>query len=432
MAEIQPFRAIRYNTESGADLSAVVAPPYDVIDRQQYEALLARSGHNIVRVDLPHMPAKSLGPPEAYAGSARLLKEWLDGGVMVQELAPALYYCRQTFTLEGQKITRCGFLTRVRAEGPGGSVVPHEQTFSGPKEDRLALTKATACNLSPIFGLYPDAGNEVIATIRPEQQQCDFSAELGGVHNELWVVSETEKIDRALELMKGKKICIADGHHRYLTSLDYRQHLEETGQTLNGQHPANFTSMILVSTADPGLVILPTHRVLRNLPDDFVGRLRTETARRIEWTQTGLGADRAGEFSSLVTRKQRPALGLYWPAEDQLHLLTPNDADLLADYEPDRSRAWRSLSVSILHRYLLEEVLGKRIAPGKQPEVAYLKDAGQAVADCCAGNYQAAFITQAPTMEQLSAVVEADELMPQKSTFFYPKIPSGLVINPLY
>jgi uncharacterized protein (DUF1015 family) len=145
-----------------------------------------------------------------------------------------------------------------------------------------------------------------------------------------------------------------------------------------------------------------------------------------------LGADRAGEFSSLVAQKQRPVLGLYSPGEDRLHLLIPGEADLLLDYEPERSSVWRSLSVSILHRYLLEEILGKRITPGRTPEVAYLKDGGRAVADCRAGNYQAAFITQAPTMAQLSAVVEAGELMPQKSTFFYPKIPSGLIINPLY
>ena len=432
MADIQPFKAIRYNTDSGRDLSTVVAPPYDVIDQSQYEALLARSPHNIVRIDLPHTPAKSLGPPEAYARSAQLLKDWQANKVLIREESPVLYYYQQSFTIGGQTHKRRGLLTRVRAEQLGGSILPHEQTFSGPKEDRLALTKATECNLSAVFGLYPDAENEVLQAVEPEQDQSDFFAELDGVRNDVWIIRKTEKINLAIELMRQKKIYIADGHHRYLTSLAYKAHLEQTGRKLDRQHPANFINMVLVPTGDPGLVILPTHRLVRNLPDNFVPRLRAQTAGQFEWAATGLGADRAKEFAEVVGRQQAPAVGLYEAEQDQLQVLIPKNQDMLADYEPERSAAWRSLSVSLLHRYLLEEILGKQIAPGCELQIAYLKDAAQAVADCRNRSCQAAFITQAPTMEQLSAVVEAGELMPQKSTFFYPKVPSGLAINPLY
>ena len=435
MTQIQPFRAIRYNTEGNSDICAVVAPPYDVIGARLRDELSARDEHNIVRIDLPHIPPASPGPPQAYARSAELLKQWIEQKVLVQDNEAALYYYEQTFKVGQTTHTRCAFFARVKLEELGsGSIRPHEQTFSGPKEDRLALTKATRCNLSPVFCLYPDQNNEVLATLRPQGNEPDCVAELDGVRNELWVINDAAKLARVSELMADKKVYIADGHHRYGTSLNYRKYLEESGQPIDDEHPANFINMVLVSAADAGLVILPTHRVLKGLPNDFAAQLRTVTVEQFDWIDTGLGADKAADFDAAIADKHSQALGLYDGQQDELFTLVPKSEDLLADCAPERAPAWRKLPVAILHRYLLEEKLSKEIAPGCEPQISCVHEANEAVHLCksAQGGCQCAFLLQPTTMAQLLAVVEAGELMPQKSTFFYPKIPTGLVINPLY
>ena len=437
MTQIRPFRAIRYNTQTSTDISAVIAPPYDVIDARLRDKLTARDEHNIVRIDLPHIPPAGLGPPEAYARSAELLKQWINQKVLVRDDVPALYYFQQTFNLNlGQTThTRCAFFAGVKLEELGsGSVKPHEQTFSGPKEDRLALTKATRCNLSPVFCLYPDDKNEVLAVLRPGNTAPDAVADFEGVRNELWVITDAARLARAAELMAEKNVYIADGHHRYGTSLNYRKLLAESGQSIFEEHPANFINMVLVSASDPGLVILPTHRVLKDLPKDFVTQLRAKTTEQFDWIDTDLGAGQAANFDATIADKHSQALGLYDGPQDKLFVLAPKSEDILADYAPDRAPAWRKLPVAILHRYLLEEKLGIRIAPGSGPQIAYVHEADEAVNLCkpAKSEYQCAFLLQPTTMAQLLAVVQAGELMPQKSTFFFPKIPTGLVINPLY
>ena len=397
--------------------------------------MAARDEHNIVRIDLPHIPSASLGPAQAYVRSAELLKNWIEQKVLVQDENPALYYYQQTFNLGQTAHTRCAFFTRVRLEELGSvSIMPHEQTFSGPKEDRLALTKATQCNLSPVFGLYQDENNEVLTVLRPQGHDPDCAAELDGIRNELWLIQDQTKLARVAELMADRNIYIADGHHRYGTSLNYRKFLEESGQSIYAEHPANFINMVLVSAADPGLLIMPTHRVLKNLPDDFVTQLRTSTAEQFEWIQTDLSGDRAAEFDSAIAQTHPQALGLYDSRQDRLFILVPKSEDLLADCGPERDPAWRKLSVAILHRYLLEEKISKEISPGSQPQITYVHEVTEAVRLCKSseGGYQGAFLLQPTTMDQLLDVVQAGELMPQKSTFFYPKIPTGLVINPLY
>lgn len=435
MAQVRPFKAIRYNTENNRDISAVVAPPYDVIGAKLHNELSVRDEHNIVRIDLPHIPPASLGPPEAYARSAELLKQWTQQKVLVQDDEPALYYYQQTFKVGQTTHTRCAFFTRVRlVELGSGSIKPHEQTFSGPKEDRLALTKATRCNLSPVFCLYADGNNEVLAALGPGGNEPDCFAELDGVRNELWVINDAAKLAQVSELMAERKVYIADGHHRYGTSLNYRKYLEESGQPIDDEHPANFINMVLVSAADAGLVILPTHRVLKGVPNDFAVQLRAVTAGQFDWIQTNLGADKTAELDAAIADKHSQAIGLYDGQQDKLFVLVPKSEDILADCAADRAPAWRKLPVSILHRYLLEEKLGKEISPGSEAQITYVHEAAEAVNLCkpATDQYQYAFVLQPTTMTQMMDVVRASELMPQKSTFFFPKIPTGLVINPLY
>jgi len=428
MAQINPFKAIRFNIEHQRDLSSLLAPPYDVIDQGRRDLLAAGDRHNIVHIDLPHMPPSSLGPPQAYARSAELLKDWLDRNILVTDSQPALYYYQQTFKIGSASHTRKAFFCRVKLEPLGtGSIRPHEQTFAGPKQDRLALTKATRCNLSPVFALYPDRNNLVLAALEPPSDHPDCFGDLDGVRNELWALRQSDVIDRTVELLADKKIYIADGHHRYSTALNYRQFLRDSGQSIPDDHPANFLNMVLVSTADPGLVILPTHRLLSGLGDDFIPTLRSMTSQQFRWIESGLDASKPEKFDSAIARAHSQAIGLYDPRQDQLFILI-----LSSDNHPDSSSALQSLSVAILHDHLLSEKITSQLAPSSPPQITYAKDLAQAVRSCRQGQYQAAFLLQPTTMAQLLAVVEAGQLMPHKSTFFYPKVPTGLVINPLY
>ena len=433
MAQISPFQALRYNSNQQRDLSCVLAPPYDVIDTELRDDLASRDEHNIVHIDLPHMPPTSLGPAEAYAGSAELLNAWLESKVLLSDPEPGLYYYEQTFTIGSVTRTRRAFFCRVRLEPLGqGAVRPHEQTFSGPKEDRLALTKATRCNLSPVFGLYPDRNNEVLAALAPSSEKPDCFAELDGIRSELWIVREPEAINRAVELLAEKNIYIADGHHRYSTALNYRDFLRRSGQAIADDHPANFVNMVLVSTAEPGLVILPTHRLVQGLGEDFLPTLRSITSDQFDWAETGLGESNSERFDSVIAGTHPRAIGLYEPGCDELFVLAPKSDDPVAEKDPDKSPALRDLTVVILHDCLLSEKITSQLGGSSQPKITYVKDAVAGVGACRAGQYQAAFLLQATTMAQLLAVVEAGQLMPHKSTFFYPKIPTGLVINPLY
>ena len=410
MAEVRAFKAIRYDhSRWGGDLSKVIAPPYDVLDDKDKTALLSRSDRNIVAVDLPHIPPKSLGPPECYEGSAKLLQSWLDDGTLVRESQPALYLYHQTFEYEGRRYTRRKFFATVRLQPfSEGVILPHEETFGGPKEDRLALTKATQCNLSPVFGLYTDPEDTIgQAFAAAAGNEPDATATMDGVENKLWIVTDPATIAQVTELMAPKRIFIADGHHRYGTALNYRMYLQEQADHWNADHPANYVLLVLGSMNDPGSLIAPYNRVL-------VGPGATVANLVDAWAEGCQAAD--AESADLV---------LYQGSDQTSHPMRFTDRRQLARLEPKRSHAWRSLDAAYLHRYLIEE-----LARGLDVTVRYVKSADDAKALAAKEN-GVALLMRATPMEHLRAVSEAGELMPQKSTYFYPKLATGLAINPL-
>ena len=240
MAQIEPFRAIRYPQ---ADITNLIAPPYDILSEQDKQALLRKDDHNIVAIDLPHTPPKSAGPDSAYEKAAGMLTTWLDTRCLVRDERPAIYAYHQTYSLNGKTLTRKKFFARLRLEPFGsGSVFPHEKTFGGPKEDRLKLTIATRCNVSPIFGLYPDPKNEVAAFIENaiDLKNPHQHGMLDGVENKLWAVTDGKVIDRIRGFLADRNIFIADGHHRYGTGWNYRQrYIEQMGEPPPGD-PVNF------------------------------------------------------------------------------------------------------------------------------------------------------------------------------------------------
>lgn len=412
MAEVSPFKAIRYDhTKVGGDLSKLIAPPYDVLDQSDKDALLAKSDRNIVAIDLPHLPPKSLGPQEAYDGAQAKLEAWRADGTLVQEEKPALYIFHQVFQHEGRTITRRKFFCRVRLRPfEDGVILPHEHTFGGPKADRLALTQMTGCNLSPIFGLYTDSQDNVgQAFAGILENNPDFSARMDGSESRVWIVTEGAAIDRVCSIMAEKPIYIADGHHRYCTALNYLEWFTETsGGPPPENHPARFVMFVLASMDDPGCLILPYHRALAGVD-----------------LSTVLGAWAPG---TETVSTERADIVLVDGASGKEQGLRFTDRGKLAELEPGEVLPWRQLDAAYLHRYLIEELLKAKL--GGEPAVRYVKSE-EAARKTARSESGVALLVNATPIEHLRAVSEAGGLMPQKSTYFYPKVPTGLTINPL-
>ncbi|HVP11075.1 MAG TPA: DUF1015 domain-containing protein [Phycisphaerae bacterium] len=430
MAEIQPFRAIRYTQP---DISDLIAPPYDILNEADKAALLRKDDHNIVAVDLPHLPPKSAGPDHAYARAAGDLTSWLDIRTLARDDAPAIYAYHQTYRLGGKTLTRKKFFARLRLEPFGtGKVFPHEQTFGGPKEDRLKLTIATRCNISPIFGLYPDSQNEIAALIeegidprRPEQRGI-----LDGVENKLWALTDLDLIGDIQSKMADKAIFIADGHHRYGTGLNFRQYMIEEMGPVDEEDPINFVLAVFCGMEDPGATIQPYFRSIAELPGIRSADVQAALSGMFVWKKVDKPAS-TEKLAKLLSSTNPQAFAFYFPKEDHCATLTPKSEDMLASFEPERNPAWRMLPYSILHRYVLDEVIGPKFCKGKAPTMHYHKTMEDAINDArdCSG---IAVLMPATTMAQLRDICTAGELMPQKSTYFYPKLATGMVINPLY
>ncbi len=413
MPEIRPFKAIRFDhSRTQGDLSALLAPPYDVLDQADKDALSAKDKHNIVGIDLPHIPPKSAGPPEAYQASAAALKASLDDGTMVREAQPALYLYHQVFELGGRMYTRRKFIARVKlAPFSEGTVLPHERTFGGPKEDRLALMKATRCQLSPIFGLYTDPDNKIGAAFAPfSTTPPDAVGTLDRVENRTWIVTDEKAIRGACEYLANQKIYIADGHHRYGTALLYRDWLaEQEGGSLPDDHPANYVMFVLASMDDPGCLILPYYRALAGVDLDTV---------LASWS-TGTEPAGSAEEADIVL----------WDGDTGRSVpLRFSDRAKLKALEPDQCGPWYKLDYAYLHRYLIEELLTGTLSA--DPQVRYVKSEEDAKLTASQEKGVALLIKATP-MAHLRAVSEAGGLMPQKSTYFYPKLATGVTINPL-
>lgn len=417
MAEITAFAALRYRTDTrSGDVSDRIAPPYDVLDRADKDALLTRSDRNIVAIDLPHVPPKSLGPTECYERSAETLERWIEDGTLVREDAPAIYAYHQTFTYQGKTYVRRMFIARLKLEPfSAGTVLPHEETFGGPKEDRLALMKTTRANLSPVFALYPDPSGTVADALTAHTDGApDAVGTIDGVENRLWVVKDGAAIDRLVGVFAGLKVYIADGHHRYMTALNFRDWTaEQSGGPLAAGHPANHVMVVFGSMDDPECLILPTHRVLAGLNDLPLDAL-------LQAWRDGCEEVPAAEAD----------LGLYHGASGDARHVRFTRRDILSSLEPNKSAPWRALDVAYLHRYLIDALFPK--APGGAAvDIRYVKleDDTRRIAR---EEHGIALICKAATMGQLRAVSEAGDRMPQKSTFFYPKVATGLTINLLY
>jgi uncharacterized protein (DUF1015 family) len=434
MATVRPFRALRYNTRDPLSVALVTAPPYDCISPHQRDELYRTHPHNIVRLILGKDEPGDGAARNKYTRAADLMGKWRRTGILARDAQPALYFYQQEFEVEGRHYCREGFLARVALEEFGqGRIFPHEETMAGPREDRLKLMRATRANLSPVFGLFADPDNAVTARFH-ENIRCDplvQTVDGDGVVHRLFACHRPELVDAVTAAMADKALFIADGHHRYETALTYRRELAAGGETVGPDHPANFVLMLCVSMHHPGLAVLPTHRVLHGLPDLTAARLREATEKHFDWTEC-VGADATSpRMTERLAEARGHAFGLWTRDTSQGFILTLKDPRVMDRLAADHSKAWRRLEVAILRRVLLEQDLPAAVARPEALSLSYVHLAQQAFDAVHEDGADAAILLRPLPVESLQAVAETGERMPPKSTYFYPKALSGLVINPL-
>lgn len=442
MADVRPLPGIRY--AAGSDLAELVTPPYDVISPEAQARYYARDPHNIIRLELGCEEPGDDDLSNKYTRAAQTFAEWRLHGVMRQD-EPALYLYEQRFTLAGATHRKVSLLARVRLEPWEARVIlPHERTMSKPKADRLRLMHACAANLSPLMALYDDPAGELAAHFEATlatPAEVAFTDEASEDHR-LWLMRDERLIASIEDFFSGRQLYIADGHHRYETALTYRDEVAaQRKDPLEPGDAANFTLMALSAIEDPNLVVLPTHRVLRDLDPGRVARLPTTLANHFtveRLASTASAEDLLAALGRAEAKGERCAFALATPGERLLLRLRPEGRASMAGLtgaNADRSAAWRSLDLAILHELILHQALdvsdeavraGEHVSYTRDPEEALA-----AVASSTNGAMLAALVAPTPP-SAIRDVARAGDRMPQKSTYFYPKLITGLVVNPLW
>jgi len=453
MPLIRPIRAVRYADQAGSDLSALIAPPYDVLDEQAKANLLAAHPHNVVAIDLPHLPPHTVGPDEVYEKAGDIYRDWLSQQVLVRDESPALFVYHQTYTLAqgqgpnaGQTVTRRGLIANVKVQPFGqstdgtGGIHPHEQTFSGPKQDRMKLMCATRAQLSPIFGMYSDDLQSVqhLLAQATQAKPASFKATTAndGVLHEVWAITDPDRIAQLSQAVAGKDIYIADGHHRYNTALNYRdKQLAEKG-SLSPDDPANFCTFVLIAMQDPGMLVLPTHRVLGSMTGFSLEKFAQAGEGKLKVQPFGGTTGSLADLAAALPKAGPHAIGLYGPTQagDQpaMAIATTPSPDPLADAFPDHTQAWRQLDVAIVQHLIVEQLCQPKFAnPGTEISWKFPHSLDELKTMTDADRNQLGLVMQPAPLEGIKKISNAGELMPQKSTFFYPKLATGLLINPL-
>ncbi|MBV6457750.1 MAG: hypothetical protein HONBIEJF_00869 [Fimbriimonadaceae bacterium] len=419
MATIRPFRGLRYSAAAGP-LEALVAPPYDVLSQEERNEYAARSPHNVVHLTLPEQNEDDRSKFVKYARAAARLEEWRREGQLAAEGSPSLYRYRQTFSIPGdtERHERLALITLIKVEPyEKGVVLPHEQTFPKHKEDRLRILEATRAHLECIYGLYEDESQGILQEVKSAPATTVASvATDDGVTHQIEVIDDGNVLDRILSAMEPKKIWIADGHHRYETALAFRQALGSA----QGEVAEDYMMMALSSIADPGLVLLPTHRILDKVSltsDEIASTMRAnfpheevENSDLVEWIEAN------------ATGGQR-AFGVALPGTKGLGLRIGDVRERILQIKGSESDRLKGLDVTILHKLMFEELLGLT----GHDFFSYTRDAGEAIAAVNAGA-RASFLMNPPTVDDMRQIALGGEKMPQKSTYYYPKILSGLLL----
>ena len=425
MAEIKGYKGLRFNCEKAGKIEELVCPPYDIISDQQREEYIKTNPHNIIRLELPKGDDK-------YNKAAEILKDWLEKGILVKEDKPAIYIYEEEFTAYGERKAIKGIICRVKLEEfSKGIILPHEFTLSKANEDRLNLMKATNCNFSQIYSLYMDGGKNTLGKIdslsksEPDIQLQDND----NVTHRMWIIKDEKAIADICNDFADRKLYIADGHHRYETALNYRNYLREQGLAKEGD-ACDYQMMMLVDMEHPGLVVFPTHRLVRNL--DSFNAERVIDGCKEYFDVTEHSDINTIESTLMELYNQGKKAYAFYCGGSSYKLLVLKDTNIIKKLLPNASTATQQLDVTILHTLILEKIFGidaENMA--KQINLTYTKIFDEAISSVQQGNSQCAFILNPTRVSEIREVASNGEKMPQKSTYFYPKMITGLVMNQL-
>ena len=435
--EIKPFRAFRFDESVVGDVGKCIAPPYDIISREQQEQLYKKSEHNIARITRGKTSPDDNDTNNQYTRAAEYLRSWKEKGILKQDSTEAIYGYVQDFRESGRYFQRFSFIALGRLEEFGKTVMPHEQIMNKPIIDRLNLKKATGTRFGLVFMLYDDDRNvadKIIENAARGKPLVDFVDEQL-VRHRLFAITAQDQIEAITEMMRDKSCIIADGHHRYTTGL-----------TLAKEHPSMATKYQMFSfsnTRHEGVIVLATHRVLNHLETLDVEKLVSDLRQRFDLAKYRFDSpqgktdarQKMTEHMKAEHKHNRNAFGIY-AGDSAFYVAVLKDRTAMDSAVPHKSAAWRSLDVAVLHTLVLDKLLGidqSKLAAGRHVE--YVKDTCEAVDDLITevdeGIKQIAFFMNPPKIEQIRSVAEHGERMPQKSTYFYPKVFTGLTIQKL-
>ncbi len=418
MADIRPFKALRF-TEKAGNIRDNVSPPYDIISEDERKKLLDSSENNVIRLELPR-------GDNPYVVAGETLRKWLADGILATDTEDAVYVYEEDFECEGKDYKIKGIICRVKLEEfSKGVVLPHEETLSKAKADRFNLMSETFCNFSQVYSMYTDEEKVIageIEKIVEKDPDVSFTAK-DSIVQKLWIETDKERIEKIVNGFKSKQLYIADGHHRYETALNFKNKLISDG-AYSEDDEAGYIMMFLADLAVPGLVILPTHRLVKDL-DYFDEKKVLDSVSALFNVKKMESVDRVKE----EILNGETSFGFYTGGEGY-YLLTLRDKDAVSEVVTDRSEAYKSLDVTALHSLILEPVFGiDKENMAQQKNLTYTRSIDEAVATVRNGASQCAFILNSTKIEQLRDVALAGDKMPQKSTYFYPKLITGLVMN---
>ncbi len=440
MVDVIPFRGILYNPERIKNLSDVTTPPYDVISEKQQEGFYNRHPYNIIRLDKNRPEKQDTQTNNPPIRAAACFAEWLKEGVLIRDPLPAMYLTSVDFQLHGKPITRYGLIARIRLEPfERGVILPHEQTFSKVKSERLELIKTCHANFSQVFSIFSDRA-KVIDSLKAAFAQTapvfDFTGD-DGLHHRLWRITDPALHQMVSDGLKDKRLFIADGHHRYETALTYREWRREQDPGIDSMHPANYIMMYLCSMEDPGLIILPTHRLVSDVPKASQNQFIQKAQAYFDIVSFPFRPHDPGSAQHILKTRMRPGsvehqFGVFIKNSPEFYILRlkPKMMDNLSDNHI--KPPLKKLDVTVLTRLIFFQILGfDDAALDNEKRIQFRSHEHEAIASIAAGEFDMAFILNPTTNEQVREVAANGLTMPRKSTYYYPKALTGLVINDL-
>jgi uncharacterized protein (DUF1015 family) len=444
MEKIVPFRGLLYNPEKVTDVNKVMAPPYDVISPELQDRLYERHPQNIIRLILGKVFSGDAPGNNRYSRAALDFKKWQDERILVRDEKPAIYYYIQVYRLtDGQRRTRKGFIALARLEEFGkGGIHPHEKTLAGPKADRLKLMDACHANFSCIFSIYSEPQkiiNGLLENCCIDGSPIIDVADDDGVESKLWRIDSPEIIKKITEIMSQKPLFIADGHHRYETALNYRNMMREKSDDYTGKEAFNYVMMYFSNMDDEGMTIMPTHRIIHSVSKFNSKAFLADCAAFFNIEEVKWDLKIEPRVKKEVYRKMEekgvvlPSYGIYINGIDSYFVLTLKGKEIMDKvFGSSIPQVFKSLDVTVLHALILNNILGiSSTAQENQENIVYVKGMDEAIEEARKNGRQMAFLMNPTKIEQVKEVAAAGHVMPQKSTYFYPKLLSGLVINPL-